>query len=441
MRPCCTDPARPECNRSAPRCVVRVVRSAVVFLHVLALVACQPSRSARPLSAPSTSRSAPRAGSGDRRPIAPSKTTEAARDLELGVASNTACIRRGPQVYCWGANYFDPESDEQCRRRLNDTDYPCHRQPTRVLVRHTAAGEPAGFRKIAAGSETVCGVLESSLVVCWGYGLHGGLGDGTSEMSDRPRLVVDLEGVVDIAVGSAHACSLGHDGIVDCWGRNLDGELGDGGRSDRAIPSRVRGLPPVTQIFAGGMTSCAVTAKGVLWCWGDNGHGQVVADAPSDHLVPVRVPSVPTVAQIDLDAQEVCARTLDAGVWCWGGGPAVSAKLNANLQPPARLAALDGAKQLAVGHAHACAVMPGGSAECWGHNSSGNLGDGTITNRFAPAPIEGVEDVVEVDATWRLDCARTRGGEVYCWGDGDVGQIGDGQLQDRDLPTRVHLPW
>lgn len=40
--------------------------------------------------------------------------------------------------------------------------------------------------------------------------------------------------------------------------------------------------------------------------------------------------------------------------------------------------------QLEAGGSHTCAVIAGGTVQCWGNNASGQLGDGTTTDRLVP---------------------------------------------------------
>jgi hypothetical protein len=54
-----------------------------------------------------------------------------------------------------------------------------------------------------------------------------------------------------------------------------------------------------------------------------------------------------------------------------------------------RLAAMPditGANSASAGE-HGCATLPGGRADCWGFNRSGELGDGTLHSRSVPAPV------------------------------------------------------
>ena len=44
---------------------------------------------------------------------------------------------------------------------------------------------------------------------------------------------------------------------------------------------------------------------------------------------------------------------------------------------------------IAAGWAHACALTASGAAWCWGHNGSGEIGDGTGSNRGTPTAVSG----------------------------------------------------
>ena len=100
---------------------------------------------------------------------------------------------------------------------------------------------------------------------------------------------------------------------------------------------------------------------------------------------------------------------------------------------------------LAAGHDHACRITPQDGVECWGLNSgasladsSGQLGDGTATNRPTPGPVLGLpEPVRTIAAGEEHTCALTISGAMYCWGDNHFGQMGDGGTVDKLVATRV----
>ena len=68
-----------------------------------------------------------------------------------------------------------------------------------------------------------------------------------------------------------------------------------------------------------------------------------------------------------------------------------------------------------TGDAHTCGVTAGGAAYCWGFNSSGQLGDGTTTNRLSPMLVKAPAGVsfAAVTAGRLHTCGVTAAGTAY----------------------------
>jgi alpha-tubulin suppressor-like RCC1 family protein len=99
-------------------------------------------------------------------------------------------------------------------------------------------------------------------------------------------------------------------------------------------------------------------------------------------------------------------------------------------------AALPSFVQITVGSGHTCAVTSGGLIYCWGDNSSGQLGDGTTTDRLLPVRVRGgTLRFRRVTAGSLHTCAETRDGKAYCWGNNAWGQLGTGDNANRLTPT------
>jgi alpha-tubulin suppressor-like RCC1 family protein len=106
---------------------------------------------------------------------------------------------------------------------------------------------------------------------------------------------------------------------------------------------------------------------------------------------------------------------------------------------PVYVAGLTGpASTISAGLSHSCTILETGGAKCWGANGSGQLGDGTTTNRTMPVDVIGLSSGVSAIATGGgHTCALTAGGGIKCWGWNANGQLGDGTTTDRATPVDV----
>src|SRR5437588_412267 len=65
---------------------------------------------------------------------------------------------------------------------------------------------------------------------------------------------------------------------------------------------------------------------------------------------------------------------------------------------------------------HACALDAVGNVRCWGSGTSGQLGDGLMTDSSTPVVVSGLSGVVSISAGPYTTCAVRGDGTVTCWG-------------------------
>lgn len=342
--------------------------------------------------------------------------------------THTCAVTASGGARCWGSNSFG---------KLGVG--PAGDQTTPVPV----SGLSSGVAAIAAGTNHTCALTESGAVLCWGANGFGELGDGTTIDRNVPVAVSGLSGGVKaIAAGGYHSCAVLTTGAVRCWGRNVYGAIGDGTTTDRHGPVAVAGLADIQAVTTGLFHSCAMTDTGAASCWGSNSRGQIGDGTTTDRYRPVPVSGLSSgVADIVAGRGHTCAVTGTGAARCWGYNNMgqIGDGTTTERHAPVLVSGLtSGVTAVTGGDYHSCAVIGNGDARCWGYNGVGNLGDGTIVNRETPVAVSpGASGAVDIVAGSNHTCALTKTGAARCWGYNNSGQIGDGTITDRETPVAV----
>lgn len=344
-------------------------------------------------------------------------------------------VKADETAWCWGSNNNGQLGDGT---KTNWT----------VPAAATALG--TGVADVSAGRMYTCARMTDGRAYCWGANNWGQVGDGTTMERLTPVELVDLGTVKQIAAGYGHTCAVKTDGTVWCWGMNNWGELGDGTSSIPGAFSPVKASSFVgvaLQVRVGEGHTCALRDDHTVWCWGLNNRGQLGVGSMTMSSSALQVTDLgASVAQIAAGAgNHTCGRMMDGTLWCWGRneygqlGTGVSDSSSWALSPVQAVSLGTSVMSVSAGYENACAIKDDGTLWCWGRNDEGQVGNGSVSGSGAlatPAKIPG-GTFIEVAIGDHTTCARKPDSSVWCWGKNSSGQLGIGSMDDKTLPAAV----
>lgn len=328
-------------------------------------------------------------------------------------------------VGCWGNN-----ADGQ----LGDNSYTPRTTPVPVY-------NLTNVSAISAGGYHTCALITGGTVKCWGRNGNGQLGDNTTTGKNYPVAVLGLTDVAAISAGANFTCALITGGTIKCWGGGLRGEMGNGTNNiTNKVPAQVSDITTATNISMGYYSACALLSNGAARCWGYNLRGILGNGTETNSNVPVEPQGIDGVTNIaiaiETEALESCAILSDHSLKCWGAnsdGQIGIGTINQSQLTPAIVTTapdtpLTGVESISVGNGHVCARVTGNTVKCWGKNDYGEVGDGTAVlerNRPVDVPSANLSNVESISTSNYFSCARLTDSRIKCWGRDDYNQLGD----------------
>jgi alpha-tubulin suppressor-like RCC1 family protein len=316
--------------------------------------------------------------------------------------------------------------------------------PRGSLTPTYSSGDPTVVAVDAAtGRAVTTGSGETTLIAT--------VGTASASVPLVVRLRVEGGSVVALQAGADQTCLI-LGGALYCAGTNQGlPNLGIGSIDDaphptlQQLPGSYAALPP-TGIFH----NCALRQDGTAACWGLNNRGQLGVDSTACGSVrqcvsPLAVAGGHTFRSLAVGSQTTCGLATTGSAFCWGrnsegelGIGTVNESGTFAHVPQAVTGGLT-FTQLAAGTRHACGLTSSGRLYCWGGDEKGELGTaapgapcGTSVARgcvTSPRLVEGPA-FASVSSSGFSTCALTGAGGAYCWGANDSGQLGAGVPAD-----------
>jgi alpha-tubulin suppressor-like RCC1 family protein len=309
--------------------------------------------------------------------------------------------------------------------------------------------------RLASGVEHTCAVKGDGSLWCWGTNGLDQLGIGTSpNQVASPHQVGAATTWVSVAAGADHTCGIQQDGSLWCWGFNGSGQVGNGSSgSSVAVPTLI-GTAAWIDVAAGGGQTCGIHQDRSMWCWGSNQVGELGDGTTTDEHSPEQIGAASwtgvfagNAADIGgLAAYNTCGIQVDGSLWCWGDNTFGEVGDGTMTTPRTTPEVVQSGTQwvtASVGILSTFGIQTNGSFWSWGSDNSGNLGNGMqLGTTLTPTLVGSASTWTAVAGGWGSStCGIQQDGSLWCWGNNMYGQLGMGAVADASVgqpsPGRV----
>ena len=386
-------------------------------------------------------------------PVQATGLTSGVVRVDAGLETSCAVTSAG-RALCWGNNQTYGAGSVTTDAN-SDGEFDPVLTPTEVsgLSSGVVAISVSGERTSVTASVTHgCAVLQYGSLVCWGSNSSGQVGVAGAGPFSTPQQVATGTQMAAVSNGALHTCALSTAGGVFCWGSNTYSQTGNGNTSTLSfgtIVSVAGATSSITQISMGRYTSCALDTSGGLLCWGDNIYGGIVQTPTRSTITTVTTPYSLTsgIRAIALSEYSTCALFASTDLRCWGAnalgqtgdGYQIRTIAPTNVHSGvANSSALTGIQDVGASRWSNCAVTSAGAVRCWGYNSTGELGDGTLIASPQPVPHQVFTSGVQsVEGHYFTFCATLTTGEAKCWGGNFFGMSATGDTTASSTPRSM----
>lgn len=332
---------------------------------------------------------------------------------------HTCAVTTNDLAYCWGEGHWTPAPVPGGLRFLlvsagetnrGSEGFTCglatNRQAYCWGTDLVPVAVPGGrrFRQISTGYGYSCAVTTTDVAFCWGVNNYlGQLGTGGGAVQEPTRVAGGLRWR-SVFTSATHTCGVTLDDVGYCWGYNVLGQLGSGiANFSNPKPVKIAGGLRFDQVKPGSgvdfglnstevdiATTCGITRNDRAYCWGAYG---AIGSEVERTSTPLQVAGGRRYDFVHPGAVHTCALTVTSVAFCWGDNQAGQLGIGTFASSPTPVRVAGGLRfvslTVAPTGAHSCGITETNQAYCWGSNNTGQLGDGSHSNRPKPVPVAG----------------------------------------------------
>lgn len=334
-------------------------------------------------------------------------------DIDTGSLDNVVTIESTTgRAYAWGR--------ENGFGQLGINSTAGQSSPTSVVGGRS-------FNRVASGqNHTVAIEGSTGRAYAWGANGSGMLGDNTTVNKSSPSSVTGARSFSRVAAGLDFTVATeASTGRAYTWGVNFQGVLGDNSSVLlRSSPVSVVGARSFSRVAAGTNHISAIEGStGRAYSWGYNAYGQIGDNSFTDRSSPISVVGGRSFREITSGASYTVAIEGSTGnAYAWGMGTSGQLGDNTNVGKSSPISVVGGRSfsQIHSSNSSDSVIAIEGStgnAYAWGLNSSGQLGDDTLSNRSSPNSVVGGRSFNRVVmGSDRAFGYETSSGVIYMWG-------------------------
>lgn len=198
----------------------------------------------------------------------------------------------------------------------------------------------------------------------------------------------------------------------------------DGATATVTVP-----LNTISTIELGEFHGCFLNSSGQAFCWGRNLNGELGngSATPDTSLVPVHIVSSERFTKLSAGGSHTCGVSVQQLVLCWGlnASGEIGDGSTTNRPFPETIGAGLRFTEIAAGNSHTCGITIDNLIYCWGMGSS------------PPQRVDTQLRLVNVTAGNGVTCGLDAAGVAYCWGVNGSGELGNGTGVSSANPTPV----